>query len=284
MQLHFFRSAKRWDSALLPIDDNTFGLILQFRVRLVRVEPTTRFFMSDTYATGNGRLHDTYGTFHLDAWTNQEWESYKTNFVNVVQRHWSDKFVLDPDRAWYRPRMGANLTSAIIQCGLSIELVETSAQAHQTFRIIHPRENNFRSYVEMYNRTGLFTHLDLEPQWGGGRLTRVGNARHSIDFLQTTINHEFGHTLGLNHVNGVGNSDNNYGITLEQRENQMGLGGRLTTRHGRPWLNSLVDRHHIIPERRHLPEDRVKFTARVDSPQLIEYWDDDWQPTAAATH
>jgi hypothetical protein len=281
MQIHFFRSGRRWDSCLLPLDDNTFGFILQFRVRLVRVEPNTRFFSSDTYATGNGRLHDTYGTFHLDAWTNEEWEAYKRRFVEVVQRHWSDKFVLDPDRAWYRPRLGANLTSAVIQCGLSVELVETSARAHQTYRIIHPRETTFRSYVEEHNRSGLFTHQDLESQWGN-RLTRIGSENHSVDFLQTTINHEFGHTLGLNHVNGVGNSDRHYGVTLEQRENQMGMGGRLTAAHGRPWIRSLWDRHHLTPERRHLPEDRVVFTARVAAMQLIEYWDNDWRPATTS--
>ena len=278
MQIHFFRRGRRWDSALLPLDDNTFGLILQFRVRLVRIEPTTRFFMGDTYALGDGILHDFYGRFHLNAWADPEWQKYKTDFVDVVQHHWSDKFVLDPDRAWYRPRLGANLTSAIIQCGFSIQLVESSAEAHQTYRIIHPQETNFRSFAIPTTRTGLFTHRDVESDWGN-KLTRVGNAQHSIDFLQTAVNHEFGHTLGLAHVRGSGNSDNNYGITLEERENQMGLGGRLIAAHGRPWLRTLWDQHHLFPQRNH-PDDRVKFTARVASPQLIEYWDNDWQPAA----
>lgn len=280
MQIHFFKTARRWDSCLLPIDDNTFGLILQFRVMLVRIEPTSRFFTGDTYATGDGRLHDLYGRFNLDPWTNQEWETYKNRFVEVVQRHWSDKFVLEPNVPWYRPRLGSTLTPATIQCSLSIELVETASRAHQTFRIIHPHEDDFRSYVDEPSRSGLFTHQDLESHWNN-RLTRVGSQTHSIDFLQTTVNHEFGHTLGLGHVNGAGNSDRDYGVSVGQRENQMGMGGLLTAAHARPWLRSLRDRHHIIPQRHH-PEDRVSFTPRVTGLQLIEYWDNDWRPATAS--
>ncbi|NIJ51159.1 hypothetical protein [Dyadobacter arcticus] len=281
MQIQIFRSNRNWDSALLPLDDNTFGMILQFRVRLIRVEPTTRFFSSETYATGNGILHDTYGRFQLDAWTDEEWEAYKRRFVQVVQRHWSDKFILDPNRAWYRPRLGAALTSALIQCGLSIQLVETAAQAHQTYRIIHPRNPGFRSYASDTLRSGLFTHADLESHWNG-RLTRVGSEQHNIDFLQTTINHEFGHTLGLGHVNGSGNNDRAYGVTLNERENQMGMGGLLTASHARPWINSLRYRHHLLPEG-NPREHHVTFTGRVASPQLIEYWDNDWRPAAATS-
>lgn len=277
MHIHLFRNARRWDSCLIPIDDTTFGMILQFKVALVRIEPTTRFALRETRATGDGRLHDLYGTFNLDPWTDNEWNTFKSEFVNVVQRHWSDRFILDPNRPWYRPRSGANLTSATVQCGLSIQLVETSAQAHQTFRIIHPRETNFRSYASPESRSGLFTHRDLELNWMPSQ-TRVGGQVHSVDFLQTTVHHEFGHTLGLDHVNGSGNGDSAYGITLEQRENQMGMGGRLTARHAQPWITRL--RSHLIPQTHY--DSTVNFRGRVASPQLIEYWDNDWQPATAA--
>lgn len=277
MHIHLFRNARRWDSCLIPIDDTTFGMILQFKVRLVRVEPTTRFFMGETYATGNGRLHDTYGHFHLDRWDDHEWEDYKDRFVNVVQRHWSDKFILDPNKDWHVPRTTSPRNSATIQCGLSIQLVDSSSQAHQTYRIIHPRESTFRSYVEEFNRTGVFTHNDLEPHWND-RLTRIGSENHNVSFLQTTINHEFGHTLGLNHVKGVGNTDAHYGVTLAERENQMGMGGLLTPRHAQPWITRL--RNHLIPQTHY--DTSVAFRGRVASPQLIEYWDNDWRPAAPA--
>lgn len=122
----------------------------------------------------------------------------------------------------------------------------------------------------------MFTHRDLSLDWNTRR-TRVGRARHSVSFLQTTILHEFGHTLGLDHVGGSGNSDSNYGITLGQRNELMGMGDHATARLARPWISQL--RHHLIPVRGEAP---VRFTARVVSPQLITYWDNDWVPPQPA--
>ncbi|MCF2490489.1 hypothetical protein [Dyadobacter sp. CY347] len=272
MQLHLFKTARKWDSCLLPIDDNTLGLILQFRVRLVRIEPGSRFFMGSTYALGDGFVMDEGRRFTLASWNNREWEAYQREFVRVVQRHWSDKFVLIPNKPWYSPRPGAPLTAAKINCGLSIELVLSDGNAHQTYRIIHPTQP-FRSFADPEGRSGLFTHTDVEPEWNTS-MTRMGRETHSVSFYQIAVNHEFGHTLGLAHVNGVGNSDWNYGVTLEQRENQLGLGSRLTSTHARPWINRL--KSHLIP-RTHA-DSTVHFTGTVDSLQLIEYWDNDWQP------
>jgi hypothetical protein len=277
MNIHLFIKSRKWDSCLLPVDDNLHELILQFRINLARIEPTSVFNAAGTYSTGNGIVHDDTGEiFHLNAWTDVEWENYKREFVNVVRRNWSDKFILDPNKSWYRPRAGSVLTPANIVCSLSIQLVETSAQAHQTYRIIHPRENNFRSFVDEFHRSGVFTHLDLESNWNT-RKTKVAGVKHSVSFLQTTVSHEFGHTLGLGHVNGVGNDDYNYGLTLEQRENLMGMGGFLTASHARPWINTL--KSHLIRQNHY--DTTVHFKGRVATMQLIEYWDNDWQPPAS---
>ena len=104
-------------------------------------------------------------------------------------------------------------------------------------------------------------------------MTRVGHHRHHVDYLQSTVLHEFGHTLGLDHVNGAGNSDANYGVTLDQREDLMGMGDHLTTRHARPWKSQLS--HHLIQD--HARGDAtLRFNAEVTAPQLITYWDNDW--------
>jgi hypothetical protein len=127
---------------------------------------------------------------------------------------------------------------------------------------------------------GVFSHQDLSPLRDTTH-ARVGHAQHHVTFLQTTVLHEFGHALGLDHVNGPGDSDWNYGVTLEQREDIMGWGDHVTAREARPWISQL--RNHLIPD--HNPDDaRLHFAGRVVAPQFITYWDNDWVPPTPASH
>lgn len=278
MQVRLTHHAHSRDSTLLPITDERLGLILQYKIQLIRCEPTTHFNAAGTYCTGNGILHDEFGRFHLEAWSDAEWTEFRNQFANIVTRHWDDKFELTPNQAWYPARGPANVTAAAVKCHLSLELVNNAAAAHHRYFIIKPRETNFRSFAAADRRLGLFTHRDLALGWNDRR-TRVGHERHSVSYLQSTVLHEFGHTLGLGHVNGAGNSDANYGTTLEQRDDMMGMGDHLTARHASPWRTQL--RHHLVPgHNRH--DAALRFTARVTAPQLITYWDNDWRPAAAA--
>lgn len=275
MQIRMIHNGRDRDSLLMPLEP-TVDLMLQYSIQLVRCEPTTHFNASGTYCTGDGILHDTYGRFHLQPWTDAEWVEFSNNFVGVITRYWDGKFELTPNRAWYQPRSQAAAVAANVTCSLSLGLVGTSTTANQRYFIIKPRENNFRSFADPPKRLGLFTNRDLALDWNT-RPTRVGQVRHSVSYLQCTILHEFGHTLGLDHVNGAGNSDANYGITLDQREDLMGMGDHVTGREAQPWVTQL--RYHLIPSRGEAP---LRFTARVVQPQLITYWDNDWRPPATA--
>ena len=279
MQLRLFHNAHSRDSMLMPMDDRQLNLMLQFKIQLIRCEPTTHFNAAGTYCTGNGVLHDgSYGQFHLERWTDREWSDFSRNFSNIITRYWDDKFELTPNQPWYSPRPNVT-TPATIDCHLSLALVATAAEAHHRYYIIKPRETNFRSFAAADRRLGLFTHRDLAYGWNDRR-TRVGSERHRVSYLQSTVLHEFGHTLGLGHVNGSGNSDANYGVSLQQREDLMGMGDHLTARHAQPWRSQL--RHHLIPGHNRT-DAALRFTARVTEPQLITYWDNDWHPATPAT-
>lgn len=276
MEIRFTHSAEDRDSLLLPMNARTVDLMLQYRIQLRRCEPTTPFNAHGTYCTGNGILHDEDGTFHLDPWTDAEWTNFRTNFVGVIVRYWDRKFELSPSRPWHEPGAGAGAPEAArVTCSLSIGLVDTAAQAHHRYFIIKPQETTFRSFALRRRRLGMFTHRDLAFEWSTAQ-TRMGAARHSVSYLQNAVLHEFGHTLGLHHVNGRGNSDWNYGITLEQRQDVMGMGHHASERAARPWIWQL--RHHVIPARRDPP---LRFTGRTVGLQLITYWDNDWAPPAA---
>jgi hypothetical protein len=250
--------------------------MLQYSIQLVRCEPTMSFNVAGTWCSGNGILHDSFGQFHLDPWTNAEWIAFRDNFVTVIRRYWDGKFELTPNRAWYQAGGAQGPEPAPISCSLSLGLVDAAAMANHRYFVIKPQETNFRSFASRGRRLGLFTHRDLSHDWRTRR-TRVGSDRHSVSFLQSPVLHEFGHTLGLHHVNGRGNSDANYGTTLEQRHDVMGLGDHTGPRAAQPWITQLS--RHLIPQ---TSEDRqLRFTARVIAPQLITYWDNDWVPPAA---
>jgi hypothetical protein len=109
------------------------------------------------------------------------------------------------------------------------------------------------------------------------RMIHSGRSRDRVSFRQSTILHEFGHTLGLQHVAGTGDNDAAYGTTLRQRQDIMGLGDHASATAARPWISQL--RHHLIRAHGEAP---LTFTARVVAPQLITYWDNDWVPPAIA--
>ena len=111
------------------MDANSADLMLQFRIELVRCEPTTHFNASGSYCTGDGILHDTYGRFHLDPWSDNEWVGFRDNFVNVIVRYWDRKFALTPNRPWLRNATGS--AAARITCNLSLQLVGAGPTRHQ---------------------------------------------------------------------------------------------------------------------------------------------------------
>src|SRR5258705_8389218 len=128
-------------SHLMPMDARIIDLMLQYSIQLVRCEPTSHFNVVGTYCTGNGILHDQYGRFHLDPWTDAEWTAFSDNFVRVIMRYWDSKFELTPNQPWYRPS-GPQLAAeaAKITCSLSLGLVGTPKQANQRYFIIKPQE------------------------------------------------------------------------------------------------------------------------------------------------
>ena len=280
MNIHFSQRGHRWDSLLFPIDDNRFELTIQFRVRLVRIEPTSHFSDGGSWMNGKGVLHsiEDHKTFNLHAWNDLEWETYKRDFRDVLERQWSGRFVLVPNKAWYGALKNGSLKSALIQCSLSIQVVELAAlHPHFTFRCIHPDNSHFRSYASPELAAGIITHEDLTVSWIPRR-TKFGTQQHRVEYGQITVVHEFGHVLGFEHVNGTSNDERAYGITLDQRDNLMGMGSRFADKQSRPWETTL--KRHLIPENKY--DRSVKFAGHVDGLQIIAYWDDDFdmKPTS----
>ena len=276
MEIRTSHSGQDRDSLLTSRGARTFDLTLQYRIQLVRCEPTTHFnasVASRIFCTGDGLLHDGPRQFHLDRWENAEWLAFRENFVRVILRYWDRTLELTPNRPWHQRRGAQGAPeAATITCGLSLTPVDTAAQAHQRCFIIKPRETNFRPFANAQRRVGLFTHRDLAMRrqiW----LTPIDGAVHNVLFMQSPVLHEFGHTLGLGHIGGRGSGERAYGATVAEQQDIMGLGNRLSAGAAQPWIAQL--RHHLIRAR---AEPALNFTARVIAPQLVSYWDYDWVP------
>src|SRR4051812_6700445 len=103
MQVRFFHRGRGRDSLLMATSPRTLDLTLQFRIQLVRCEPTTSFRLpGGAHCNGDGIVHD-LGRFHLDRWDDREWLAYRDNFIWIIQRFWDRKFELVPDHPWYQP-------------------------------------------------------------------------------------------------------------------------------------------------------------------------------------
>jgi len=83
-QIRLVHNGRDRDLLLMPLDDRTVDLMLQFSIKLVRVEPSTRlteFRTRQTHATGDGNLHYGRERFILDAWTGAESVGFRENFL-----------------------------------------------------------------------------------------------------------------------------------------------------------------------------------------------------------
>ncbi|GAB3796429.1 hypothetical protein GCM10028819_14020 [Spirosoma humi] len=278
MTIHFSQRGNRWDSLLFPIEDNRFELTLQFRIRLVRIEPTSSYTDTNTYAKGDGNLQyvDGHQTIKLEPWNDLEWEIYKREFKQVLERNWGERFVLTANKAWYTPRAGSAPINALIKCSLAIQVVDfADQQPHFLFRCIHfhpaTYPDHFRSYVSNYYGLGVITHEDTNIIWAPQRT----NKPNGIIFGQIPIVHEFGHILGFDHINGDGNDESAYGVTIDQQNNVMGIGYLFADKQAEPWERAM--NRHLVRENRY--DQSVKFTGHVDGPQIAAYWDDNWVST-----
>jgi hypothetical protein len=135
--------------------------------------------------------------------------------------------------------------------------MNSPARAHHRYFIVKPREDTFRSFVTRAARIGIFTDRDLSPETYR-RQTMVNRKQIKVSYFQTTVLHEFGHTLGLGHVAGGSNAGDSYGITLDDRTTLMGFGGTVNPTHAQPWIDQL--RRHMIAG---LNEAPLRFTSRV---------------------
>jgi len=210
-------------------------LILDVHVHFRRIEPPS--FVTDTSGTRHPVL----------SW-GSDWRGWIDRCVQTIERRFNDKLWMIPSSDWgvrfgisgayYRPN---------IKCGLRIHAVGPSDRRHllldcyrvpPTFCPMTPAEvasaPMYRSYMQ--GDYGRIVNVDA---WSCVTHAAEG---HRMEVAA----HEFGHFLGFAHV-GVGslgcptpsNNQPCYGITVHQRGDLLGYGGRVEVWHSSPWLRRL---------------------------------------------
>ena len=242
---------------------------------------------SVSYTSGGTRR--TQNTINWDA---ASWRNWRRDLVKVVNEGWSNNLYLVPDNYWMADRRGRLIEGAapaLIQLRLQIRCDIPRESAHviiRSYRLPDPttanpnpfwRSNMMAPYIRSHRRcsirgnevVGNMDNRDLIPKSTG----------------QIAAIHEFGHYIGLSHVNAANARDDPngniaYGATPYQRADVMGSGTRIEEWHAYPWCQRLrrhlggmqpISRgwHNEIPiqYRTGRGRRRVTWTVRVGNPQ-----------------
>jgi hypothetical protein len=156
----------------------------------------------------------------------QERKEFAAAFPGVIRDAWSYKRAVKPD--W----RGA------MQCVARVIPVESGEHARIT--LAFPK-TGFRSYVDTRAEgqtgptTGRLETDDLKSE----KATWMVNTAQEFDFRHVVAAHEFGHILGIEHIDKAGHEgDAEYGDTWEEASDIMGWGMTVTAHDMKPWIEA----------------------------------------------
>lgn len=205
-------------------------------------------------------------------WDASSWLRWKTDLKRVVEQGWNDQLWLEPSAQWIRTPDGRPIASPVapsIRLRLSIDCDVPRGAAHVVIR-------SYRLPDENPDQTQPFARSNMHSPYAPAarRCSLRGNdVFGNMDSRDTrrkpsgqiTAVHEFGHYIGLSHVNaaavpGATNSPTAYGVGGHQRGDIMGTGSRIEAWHAYPWCRRL---------RRHLRGEQPRSTGWLGSNPLI---------------
>jgi hypothetical protein len=154
----------------------------------------------------------------------RERQEFAAGFPAAINAAWSYKRALKAD---WRPPMHCVARAVPVESG-----------EHARITLAYPK-TGFRSYVDARGTgqtgptTGRFETDDLTPEKAVWSI----NTPQQFEFQHVVAAHEFGHMLGIEHIDKPGHTgDAEYGDTWEEASDIMGWGMTVTAHDMKPWI------------------------------------------------
>ena len=249
------RCYENWDGKLdsryCSIGENA-KLTLTIRIALVQ------------YQSKSGYIQDYDGNqFNYNSWRPSEWKKYKQDFTETANYAFYDEiWLLNNHKSLFfyhkKEKFYPN-----IQCDINCEIVEPDEYPHRVVYVVNfdavknPQGLDQTGKHIFRSHSGLVTSFDNKS-----RITGYDNK--NLPIWQNTIAHEFGHMIGLHHVNQGKNFDcpnfddmslkgyswwpfiehgNSacYGVTDYEKKALMVRGNEIREKDADPWRRVIID-------------------------------------------
>ena len=194
-------------------------------------------------------------------WAPRQKQLFKSNFRRQILGNWNQKFWLKPSRYWAgcnvitlpENRNVSQMLMRNIRCCIDLEVCTDPAQAHlrvEAYDFGYSGLERIGGIVAASNGpldqgstppgVMICCSADVEDQWAWNQKSHAHNNKPTLPRgsnvpandehrVRATVQHEFGHFLGLEHVGGRGSDPENYGLV--NGENNL----RLLEHHGKRW-------------------------------------------------
>jgi len=148
------------------------------------------------------------------AWPKGRFESWKKDFVDLVHKRWSTRYMLVP--AAKCP--GEGCANAVVY----VHVEPVTSGEHHVINVMYDKSSGARSSAGIAgSKPGAFYEEDVRSQW-------------RRDY--TTALHEAGHWFGLEHIRCKSGDFSCYGLTAGEADDVMGKGSFISARDYEPFL------------------------------------------------
>jgi hypothetical protein len=146
--------------------------------------------------------------------------TWRSRFISLVENRWNHQLLMQRRAASDR---------YLRYYSTAVRVVASNANPHYTANVTY-ETGHTTSGIGVSTNTGTFDSLDVNT---------ISYPFPPHTYQRTTVEHEFGHMLGLDHIACSTNDTACYGTTDAERRNIMGYGDEVSTANATPFLDAM---------------------------------------------